>query len=139
LHRYDANVTLAFTQGFDDQTAKIGDVAFEITEDSISSITGLPQTGERWFKNKPVRAIDYNVFLVDEHQSPEWSKGILRAWVREGFQNILIAIHNFVTCEGRYGVTLLYHMRFLLHFYGNQPLNLPFFLLKSLTKKELRV
>jgi hypothetical protein len=50
-----------------------------------------------------------------------------------------MVVQNFVTCEGRYGITLLYHMRFLLHFHGDQPLNLPFFLLKSLTKMESKV
>jgi hypothetical protein len=76
---------------------------------------------------------------VDEHQSPNWYKGILRPWVREGFQNLLMAIQNFMTCEGRYGITLLYHMWFLLHFYGNQPLNIPFFFLKSLIKMASKV
>lgn len=46
---YDANVTLAFTQVFNDRTTKIGDVAFEITKDFIDSVTKLPQIGERWF------------------------------------------------------------------------------------------
>ena len=81
LHGYDANVTLAFSQGFDNQTVKIGNINFEIIEDSIASVIGIPQTSERWFKNNPIRAINYNVFLVDKHQNPNWSKGILRAWV----------------------------------------------------------
>ena len=50
-----------------------------------------------------------------------------------------MAVQNFITYEGRYGITLLYHMIFLLHFHGDQPLNLPFFLLKSLTKMESKV
>ena len=111
----------------------------EVIEASIAASTGLPQNGERWFKNKPVRAIDCNCFLIDAHQDPDWSKGIPRRWVWSRFRDLLIVVQIFVPCEGRYGITLLYHMRFLLHFHDDQPLNLPFFLLRSLTKMESKV
>jgi hypothetical protein len=106
-------------------------MTIEVTEAFIVAATDFPRTGERWFKNKLVRAIDCNGFLVDAHQEPDWSKGILRRWVRSRFRDLLMVVQNFITYEGRYGITLLYHMRFLLHFHGDQPLNLPFFLLRS--------
>ena len=81
LQEHDANVTLAFAQGFDGKTTKIRDMTIEVTEASIATATGIPQTGERWFKNKPVWAIDCNGFLVDTHQELVWSKGIPRRWV----------------------------------------------------------
>lgn len=81
LQGHDANVTLAFAQGFDGKTTKIGDFTFEVIKASIATVTGLPCTGERWFKNKSVWAIDCNGFLVDWHQEPNWSKGIPRRWV----------------------------------------------------------
>ena len=65
LQGYDANVTLAFAQGFDGKTAKIGDFTFEVTEASIATATSLPCISERWFKSKPMWAIDCNGFLVD--------------------------------------------------------------------------
>ena len=82
LQGHDAKVALTFSQGFDGKTMKIGDLTIEVTEASIVAATGLPCTGERWFKNKPVRAINCNCFLVDGHQEPDWSKGIPRRWVR---------------------------------------------------------
>ena len=71
LQGHDANVTPAFAQGFDGKTTKIGDFMIEVTEASIATNTGLPCTGARWFKNKLVRAIDCNSFLVDGHQEPD--------------------------------------------------------------------
>ena len=53
LQGHDVNVTLTFAQGFDGNTAKIGDFTIEVTEASIAAATNLPRTGERWFKNKP--------------------------------------------------------------------------------------
>ena len=139
LQGHDANITLAFSQGFDGKTTKIGDLMIEVTKASIAASIDLPCTGERWFKNKTVQAIDCNSFLVDGHQEPDWSKEIPRRWVRPRYKDPLMEVQNFITCEGRYGITLLYHMRFLLHFHSDQPLNLPFFLLKSLTKMEFKV
>ena len=48
-------------------------------------------------------------------------------------------IQVYITCEGRYGRTMLYHFRLLLHFTGKQPLNMPFYLLKGLTKMASKV
>ena len=42
LQGNDANVTLAFAQGFDGKTTKIGDMTIEVTEASIAASTGLP-------------------------------------------------------------------------------------------------
>lgn len=78
LQGHDANVTLAFSRGFNGKTAKIGDFTFEVTEASIATTTDLPCTGERWFKNKPIWAINCNGFLMDRRQEPDWSIGISR-------------------------------------------------------------
>ena len=72
---HDAIVTLAVAQGFNGKTMKIWDFIIEVIEASIVDATDLPCTGERWFKNKLVQAIDCNNFLIDEHQESDWSKG----------------------------------------------------------------
>jgi len=48
-------------------------------------------------------------------------------------------IQVYITCEGMYGRTMLYQFRLILHFTGNTPLNMPFYLLKSLTKMDSKV
>ena len=44
-------VAQQFTLTFDGCKAKIGDVHLELNEDFISSTTGLPTVGQKWFKN----------------------------------------------------------------------------------------
>ena len=41
---------------------------------------------------------------------------------------------KFVTCEGRYIIVFLYHIKLLLHLKGKYTISLPYFLLQSLTK-----
>jgi hypothetical protein len=52
---------------------------------------------------------------------------------------LLKIIQVYITCEGRYGRTMLYHFILLLHFTGKKPINMPYYLLKSLTKMASKV
>jgi hypothetical protein len=51
----------------------------------------------------------------------------------------MIIIHRYITCEGRFSLVYIYHIRLLMHINGDYPLNLPYFLLKSLSKMSKRV
>jgi hypothetical protein len=46
-------------------------------------------------------------------------------------------VKQFVTCEGRYGLVFLYHLRLLMIFIG-YPLNMPFYFQRSLYKMSKR-
>ena len=47
---------------------------------------------------------------------------------------MLASLQRFLTCEGRYVVTFLYHLRLLLHFEGGPEIDFPYFLWMSLNK-----
>jgi hypothetical protein len=44
-------MTRQFSLHFDGRRTKVGDLEFEVTEASISDATGIPITGEKWFKS----------------------------------------------------------------------------------------
>jgi hypothetical protein len=46
----------------------------------------------------------------------------------------LRVIQRYFTCEGRFDRVYQYHIRHLMHFTGKIPLNLPFYLYRSLGK-----
>ena len=48
-------------------------------------------------------------------------------------------IQKYITCEGHYDMVLRCHLRFLMHLSGDQKLNLPYYLLKSLQKMIARI
>ena len=48
-------------------------------------------------------------------------------------------IQNYITCEGRYDRVLRCHLCFLMLLSGDQKLNLPYYLLKSLQKMIARL
>ena len=49
------------------------------------------------------------------------------------------AILVYITCEGRYNRVMIYHFKLINHFIGTNPLNLPFYLYKILTKMAQQV
>jgi hypothetical protein len=99
----------------------------------------LPISGERWFKKGKLPAEVCNKFLVAEHQNPDWSQGIPILWLKEEWRGIMSTIQRYITGEGRFSIVHCYHIRFLMHLNGDKELNLPFYLLKILTKMSKRI
>jgi hypothetical protein len=64
----------------------------------------------------------------------DWTKGIPRQWIKPEYCTMLVILQIFLTCEGRYAITFLYHLRLLLHFEGGPKMNFPYFLWMSLSK-----
>ena len=62
------------------------------------------------------------------------------SYLEEEWQELFKGIQLYITSEGKYDKLMMYHFKLLDHFTGKTPLNLPFFLHKSLTKvcKKIR-
>jgi sensor histidine kinase YesM len=96
-------------------------------------------TPSRGFKSTLIKEINFILFLKEEHQNMKWKKDIPRSYLEEKWKTLLKMIQVYITCEGRYGRTMLYHFRLILHFTGKKPLNISFYLLKSITKMASKV
>ena len=59
-----------FAEAYDGKRVTIGSLDFIVHKEFISEATGLPQIGELWFKGKMVLAMDFNIFLKEEHADP---------------------------------------------------------------------
>jgi hypothetical protein len=95
--------------------------------------------GERWWKKEEMPMEFVNQFLLPERQDPNWSQGIPQSWMKKEWQTALMVIHRYITCEGRFSLVHLYHIRLLMHLNGDIPLCFPFFLLKILSKMSKRI
>ena len=61
-------------------------------------------------------------------------KGIPISTLKNKWRSMLLILQKFITCEGRFGCMYVYHLRLLMNFLENGDINLPFFLLNSLTR-----
>jgi hypothetical protein len=59
--------------------------------------------------------------------------------LQEKWVTAMVAIRQYITCEGRYKHLYRFHLRFLLHLAGEKDMNLPFYLIKDLTKISAKI
>jgi hypothetical protein len=127
-------ISLVFAQTYDGENVQFGDVKLTITEATIAEATGLSMVGERYFKRVIVDKNLCQKFLKPEHHNPDWTKGVPRSYIKEEYWTMLISLQKFLTYEGRYVVTFIYHLNILSHFEGGPQINFPHFLWMSLKK-----
>jgi hypothetical protein len=132
-------VAEAFAIAYDGRSAKIGKEEFIIDEASIVEYTSLPRSGDCWFKSTTPSNIEFRSYLLPVHKDLIWKKDIPMSYLEPKWQSLLKAIFVYITCEGRYNRVTFYHFKLLNHFTGRDPINLPFFLHKALTKMSKQV
>jgi hypothetical protein len=139
LQGFHQGVAEAFALTFDGAKAKVGTIEVQVDEAIVAAATKMPRTGERWFKSTTTKDIEFRSYLKPEHKCITLKKDIPRSYLEEKWQHLLKAIQVYITCEGRYSRVMFYHFKLLNHFTGRCPLNLPFYLHKSLTKMTHQV
>ena len=127
-------VAEAFSLSFDCSKALIGKEEFLVDETLIAEVTELPRTQEKWFKTTITKNVEFRSYLKPKHRNVVWKKSVPYTWLEERWQQLLKAILLYITCEGRYNRAMIYHFKLMNHFTGRNPLNLTFYLQKSLTK-----
>ena len=102
-------------------------------------MTELPYTGEKWFKTTIPKYVEFRSYLKPEHRGMIWKKSVPSSWMEESWQQLLKDIVVYLTYEGRYNRAMIYHFKLMNHFTGKNPLNLPFYLHRSLGKMAHQV
>jgi hypothetical protein len=139
MQRGHPEVARQFALQFDGRKTKVGDLEFEVTEASISAATGIPITGEKWFKAMALSSAYAKDLFKPEYQANDLSKSMPRSQLIEQFDRLLKIIQRYFTCEGRFNTLYQYHIRLLLHFTGKVEMNIPYYLLRSIGKMSDRI
>ena len=79
---FNLEVTKQFAKTFDGETAQIGNLTLHLSEHLIAQVTGLPQTGERWFKNKHIDEKGWTPYINPFRKAYNWVNGIARNWLK---------------------------------------------------------
>jgi hypothetical protein len=133
---YDLTVDRQFALSFDGCRAKVGDFQLEITEEFLSLATSLPAKGQKWSKSCKVDDVPWTL-LFQSRTVNSCDKGLPAKMLKPRWYDLLMIIKRFVTCEGRYGFILLFHLCLLMVFMGFE-LSMPHYLHRSLFKMAKR-
>jgi hypothetical protein len=117
---------------FDGCREKVVDVQLEVTEDFLSQATGLLASSQRWLKNERVEEVPWSL-LFTYRKIKGCDKGMPMSSLKVHWHGLLALLKQFITCEGCFILVFLYHLHLLTIFMGF-PLNMPYYLLKSLYK-----
>ena len=97
----NSEVTRLFYLSLNDSRVKIADLQFRVDERSVSLATGLPLTGERWFKYKPMEIVEWRKLLKNPCQDVSFRTGVAHKYFKKEWRLVLDLIHRYVTCEGQ--------------------------------------
>jgi hypothetical protein len=139
MQRGHPEVAKQFALNFDGKKTRVGDLEFEVIEASISAATGIPISGENWFKAMVLSSPFIKDLFKPEYQANDLSKSVPRNQLIDQFDRMLKIIQRYFSCEGRFNTLYHYHIRLLLHFTGKVQMNVPYYLLRSIGKMADRV
>jgi hypothetical protein len=77
LQIFHQQVSKVFALSYDGRKAIIGKEEFIVDEASIAEFTGLPRTGECWFKTTIPADIEFRSYLQPQHKTLIWKKTFL--------------------------------------------------------------
>jgi hypothetical protein len=64
----------------------------------------------------------------------ELASWVPRIWLKDPWKDLTFLLKKIVTCEGIFNLIFLYHIRLLMNLKYEKPLNMPYYLLRNLTK-----
>ena len=117
---------------FDGCRAKIGDVQLEVTEELLRQATCFLAIGKKWFKNAKFEEVPWTLIFTSR-KITSCDQGMPVSSLKPRWHDLLSIVKQFITCERRFRLVFPYHLRILMSFIG-VPLNMPYFLLRSLYK-----
>jgi hypothetical protein len=112
---------------------------FEVNGASNSTATGIPLSGEKWFKSMDLSSPYEKDIFKPKYQANDLSKSMPRSQLIDKFDRLLKIIQRYFTCEGIFNTLYQSHMWLLLHFTGKVEMNIPYYLLRSIGKMSYMI
>jgi len=135
---YNHDLTSLFAINFKGDHITIAGVIFMVLANIIALETGIPNQGEFWFMGMDLDIENYSVFLKPQYKESH-SHIFPSRKLLEKYNPLMKMIMKYFTCEGRFNRLYQYHIRLLMHFTSQNPLNLPNYLFRSLVKMTKKV
>ena len=116
----------------------IASVEFSFLVASVSIENGLPDNGEYWFKGMSLDLEYYKPFLKAPYRETHTHLMPFR-YLLEKYAPLMKIVMRFFTCEGRFSRLYAYHIRLLMHFTSQKPLNMCNYLFRSISKMSEKI
>jgi hypothetical protein len=88
---FNLSVAQKFALTFDECRAKVGDIHLELNEEFLSSATGLPATGQTWFKNSKLDEVLWPL-LFTSRKIVSYDKGMPITTLKPRWHDLLAIV-----------------------------------------------
>lgn len=117
---------------------KLGELEIILIEKFSANATKLPTAQEKWFKGDELDIWAYKKFVKPNYLD-NFASAFPNIYLQEQYVNLMKVIKIYFTCEGRFSKIYKYHLRLIWKFTESKPMNLPYFVLKSLERMATKV
>jgi len=116
----------------DNQVTLVG-VTFTLSSAIILAAIGIPNVGEKWFKQGDLERHYYEPFIKPRHINE--IKGYFPfSHILDIYAPMMKIIMKYFSCEGRFSRLYSYHIYLLMHFTRVKMLNIPYYMFWSIDK-----
>ena len=118
-------LTKIFISNLHDNQVTLAGVTFTVSTAIISVATGIPNVGEKWFKQKDLDENYYEPFIKPRYKYQR--KRIFPfSYLLERYAPMMKIIMKYFSCEVIFSRLYAYHIWLLMHFIRVKMLNIPY-------------
>jgi hypothetical protein len=139
LQGYNNSVALDFAMNLEGNRSMVKGLPIDFSEQEVAEVTGLPQSGIRWFGKWKTIMQTEQLFSRGGEVLQQRGHGISRILLPPPWDIVSLGIQKFLTCEGRYTILFHYYFRLLSHLEHKHLMNIPYFLYGMLRQMAAHV
>jgi len=131
--QYHPMLSRFFISNLHDNQVTLAGVTFIVSTAIISSSTGIPNIGEKWFKQGDLERHYYEPYIKPRYRNDR-KRMFPFSYLLDIYVPMMKIIMRYFNCEGRFSKLYTYHIRLLMHFTRVKILNTPYYLFQSIDK-----
>lgn len=137
LHGFDPEVTNSMVNSWNNGRVKVNKVSFQITEEVVAEVTGIPMEGFKFHRDKKLSSNVVKDFMKNSAKMNKLVKKeyfFVMEMIKKLWRFVLYAIIEYVTLDPRSDRVMTHHFVILNHFRHKSKISFPFYLFTSMNK-----
>lgn len=137
LHGSDPEITNSMVNSWNNGKVKVNGVYFQITEDVVAEVTGIPMEGHKFFRDKKMSSNAIKDFVKNTEELNKLGKKetfFVTDTIKKLWRYVLYAVIEYITLDPRFDRVRTHHFVILNHFRHGSKISFPYYLFNSMNK-----
>ena len=137
LHGSDPEITNSMVNSWNKGKVKVNGVYFQITEEVVAEVTGMPMEGHKFFRDKKLSSNAIKDFVKNTKELNKLVKKesfFVTETIKKLWRYVLYSIIDYITLDPRFDRVRTHHFVILNHFRHGIKISFSFYLFNSMDK-----